>query len=194
MSLLFICLTIIIMSYAARFLLLLVFLIAIYLKYASEPFSAIILAIIIVLLSAFGPFFFGSTWLPISDKSLEKMMKIAGIKNTDIIYDLGCGNGKIIKKCGNAKKAIGIELSPLLYIWAKINTLGMKNAEIKYGNFFNFDLKDGNVFFVYMPERTLNIIENKKIFKKGSRIITRKFRFSNIKPVKQIEDVYLYII
>lgn len=182
------------MSYAYRFLLLLLVLISLFVYNINQPFSIIILAIIIIILTAYIPFFFGSTWLPINNESLEKMIKIAGINENDIVYDLGCGNGKIVKKCSNAKKVIGIEISPLLYLWARINTLTMKNAEIKYGNFFNKNLKDGDIIFMYLPERTMNKIENRSMFKKGARIISRRFRFAELKPVKQIEDVYLYKI
>ena len=99
-----------------------------------------ILLIFIILLWFSYTRIFGAEFFPTTSTKMKKMIEFAGIKNNDTVYDLGCGDGRIVlaasKKC---KKAIGIEIDPLRFIisWIKVKLTKTKNAKIIFGNFFN---------------------------------------------------------
>lgn len=51
------------------------------------------------------------------------MIKLAGLKTGDVVYDLGCGDGRLLlmaKKKAPGIKVVGVEISLLLYLIAKI--------------------------------------------------------------------------
>ena len=73
-----------------------------------------------------GPF------VPSSRKRHRTMLKLADLKPTDIVYDLGCGDGRLVFQSAKlAKQSIGYELSVPLYLFGKIRQLFSRlNAHI----------------------------------------------------------------
>jgi len=35
-------------------------------------------------------------YVPTANNVVQAMLKLAGVKNTDVVYDLGCGDGRIV--------------------------------------------------------------------------------------------------
>ncbi|MES0341538.1 MAG: hypothetical protein ABUK08_04405 [Candidatus Humimicrobiaceae bacterium] len=64
---------------------------------------------------------FGAPWVPTPYKIIKKMLKLAEVKPGDIVYDLGSGDGRVIIEAARSfgAKAVGIEIDPLRFIWAK---------------------------------------------------------------------------
>ncbi|MBT6136211.1 MAG: class I SAM-dependent methyltransferase [Rhodospirillaceae bacterium] len=82
------------------------------------------------------------------------------------IYDLGCGWGTLIfplaKKFPDAK-VIGIEVSPLPYLFCQIRRLAQprSNLEIRYGDFNQKDLSDADLVVCYLMVRPMNPLSDK---------------------------------
>ncbi len=132
---------------------------------------------------------FGAPFVPSSRKSIDKMLELAGLQTGDVIFDLGCGDGRIVfaaAKCG-AAKSIGIEISPLVYIIAKVRNLfsGNKHTEIRFGNIFSqTDYNEANVIFAFLMPHLMQ-----KVFAEiwpqlapGARIISSSFFSKDITP------------
>jgi hypothetical protein len=54
-------------------------------------------------------------YVPTPENVVEEMLKIAGVKEGDVVYDLGCGDGRIVVtavKKFKAKKGLGIDIDP----------------------------------------------------------------------------------
>ena len=62
---------------------------------------------------------FGAPFVPTPRKTMQKMLDKAQIKPGQIVYDLGCGDGRFIRVAARKyqAKAIGIELNPILYLY-----------------------------------------------------------------------------
>ena len=46
---------------------------------------------------------------------VDDMLKLAGVKEGDVVYDLGCGDGRIVVtavKSFKAKRGVGIDIDP----------------------------------------------------------------------------------
>ncbi len=120
-------------------------------------------------------------------KTGEKMLKLGKIKTGENVVDIGCGDGRLVymaaKKFG--AKATGYELSPIVYILAKIRQLIWRSkAKIKFGDFRRHSLADADCIVTYMLPETLKkfIPKFEKELKQGARIVSYAFCIGDWKP------------
>src|SRR6516162_940894 len=62
-------------------------------------------------------------YLPTTESAVQAMLKLAGVKSTDIVYDLGCGDGRIVIAAAKdfGAHGVGIDLNPERIQEAKAN-------------------------------------------------------------------------
>lgn len=138
--------------------------------------------------------FFGAEFAPAPKKVIEKMIEFAELKNKDIVYDLGCGDGRIlIKAAGKCRKAIGIEIDLLRVLISKFKTRKIKNVKIIRGNLFLESIKDADVIFIFLRQKANDALMKKfkKELKKGSRIISHYWTLP-LKAYKTDENLRVY--
>ena len=60
------------------------------------------------------PVYINAPYVPSSDKVASAMLKLAGVSKSDIVYDLGCGDGRIVILAAKQYGAhgTGIDLNP----------------------------------------------------------------------------------
>lgn len=161
--------------------------------------------LLLAVLSAIALFYILKNRLAIFWPSTGKMIKIvddlADIKKTDIAYDLGSGDGRIVKKLAKkAKLVIGVEHSKIMNSIARKKLKGLKNAKIVDGNLFEQDISDANVVVAYLSRLLIPKLERKitEECKKGTRIILIGYKFRGLKPVKErrtfLMTIRLYIV
>jgi len=129
----------------------------------------------------------GAPFVPTPMEAVEKVLELAKIKTGEKIYDIGCGDGRMVylaaKKYG--AKATGFELSPLVYLMARIRHFfwGSK-AKIKFANFKSKDLSDADVIVCYLLPDTLARLQEKldRELKKGTRVVSYAFPVGTWKP------------
>ncbi len=160
----------------------------------------LIFLIILLLFSGIWPTFFGAPWVPTKRELIHRMMKLAEVGPADTVYDLGCGDGRILIIAAReyGARAVGVEIEPLKYILCQflITVLGLrKQVTIHLGNFFNHDLSDATVVVCYLLKDT-----NKQLLKKfhqelapGTRVLSNIFTFPKMDPVKEDDTALLYI-
>lgn len=125
---------------------------------------------------------FNAPFVPSGKKTTKKMIEVAKIKKGDIIFDLGCGDGQIVfaaEKAG-AGKSVGVEISPPIWVLAKIRQFfsKAKKSEIRLGNIFSQkDVSDADIIFCFLLPEVM-----KRIFtdiwpkmKPDARIISHAF-------------------
>jgi len=142
----------------------------------TEIITGIIaLIFLIILIWLFYTRFFGAEYQPVSNKVAEKMIELAALKKKDNVCDLGCGNGKLLLKAAPfCNRAVGVEIDPLRAWIARFKTGKIKNIKILKGNMFNYDLRDINVVFIFLKQKTNDklLAKFKRELKKGSRIVS----------------------
>jgi len=155
----------------------------------------------IILFAMFWPRLIGGAeWEPASMRVVRKMLSMAKTSKKDIVYDLGCGDGRFVVsaiKDFHAKKAIGIEIDPLRVLFSKLRTIGMKNAKIIFGSITKKDFSDASVVTCFLRANTNSSIQDRlSKLKKGTRIVSYIWKFSGWKPVAvdEKEKISLYII
>lgn len=120
---------------------------------------------------------------------VEKMLELAEIKPGDVVYDLGCGDGRIVvmaaKKYG--VKAVGFDIDPQRVREARENVRSNKVEHlvtIKQADIFTLDLSEATVVTLYLlPELNVRLMPQLAKMKPGSRIVSHDFDMRGAKPV-----------
>lgn len=129
-------------------------------------------------------------YVPSSRKQVDAMVKIANIKATDLVCDLGCGHGTLLfaaERTSKSKELIGYESAPLpLFINFMVRLFKKTRVKILNKNFFKEDLSRYSVVLLYLLPETMDALlpKLKKELKKGTRIISNSFQFKDLKPKK----------
>lgn len=137
-----------------------------------------------------GPF------VPSARKRHKTMLKLAGLTDKDIVYDLGCGDGRLVFSASkHAKKAIGYDLSIPLVLYGKIIGIFYPRASIRFGNIWKKDYTDADIIFCYLLPSSMKHF-HKEVWPKlkpGTRVVSNAFQIHEIKPKEVENKVYLYI-
>ena len=133
-------------------------------------------------------------FLPTPQEVVEKMLETAGVKKTDVVYDLGCGDGRIVitaaKKYGC--KAKGFDIAKKRIEECKENLGKEKDATQKLVTFtradiFETDLSEATVVTLYLlPDLNVKLVPQLNKLKKGTRIVSQAFDMRGYKPDKEI--------
>jgi predicted RNA methylase len=131
---------------------------------------------------------------------VHKMLNLAEAGPDDLVYDLGCGDGRVIVIAARHynSRVVGIELDPLRYLWCQllITMLGLRSQiRIVYGDFFTQDLSEADVVTCYLLQDTNNKLEKKlkRELHPGTRVVSHYFTFPNLHLVRQDEEDELYM-
>lgn len=123
-----------------------------------------------------------SPWAPFWRTKLgiaRVMCKLAGVNNKTIVYDLGCGTGTAIVTAAKEFNApvLGIEIDPLRFVisWFNIRKNHVEDkVSLVRDNFFNINLKEADIFFIYLIPNALKRLTPKflKEVKKGAIFVS----------------------
>jgi uncharacterized protein (TIGR03000 family) len=139
-------------------------------------------------------------YVPTPDDIIEAMCKMGAVGKNDVVYDLGCGDGRIvitaIKRYG-AKRGVGMDIDPERIKECKENaeTAGVTDkVKFSVGNVLKLkpaDIADATVVMLYMGDdidlRLRPLL--RKTLKPGARVISHRFTMGDWKPdlSKQID-------
>ena len=134
-------------------------------------------------------------YVPTNPEVVDAMLKLANVTKDDVVYDLGCGDGRIVVAAARAygAKAIGIDIDPQRISEANANakTAGVE-GRVKFilGDLFQQDFKDATVVTLYLLNQ-LNLKLRPKLWKElkpGTRVVSHAFDMGDWQP-EQKQDV-----
>jgi len=132
-------------------------------------------------------------FVPTPQKVVDKMLELAEVKKDDLVYDLGCGDGRIVvtaaKKFGC--RAIGYDISPKRVKESlenvKKNNVG-ELVRIEQQDIFTLDLSKADVVTLYLlPSLNVKLIPQLEKLKPGTRIVSHDFDMKGVKPDKVVK-------
>lgn len=130
-------------------------------------------------------------YVPTPQAVVEAMLKLGKVSKADVVYDLGCGDGRIpvtaVAKFG-AKRGVGIDLDPQRIKESKENARkeGVEDrVTFRQDDVLKLkDLGDASVVTLYLGEdlnRQLRSVLLKSL-KPGSRVVSHRFLIGDWKP------------
>src|SRR6185503_1794602 len=132
-------------------------------------------------------------YYPTPPETVAEMLRLANVKQGDVLYDLGSGDGRIpiaaAKQFGI--RAVGIEIDPKLIIEAETNARNAGVAElVRFRNedMFHINISEANIVTLYLSDK-LNVLLRPKLLrelKPGSRIVSHDFRMGDWKPEQTV--------
>jgi SAM-dependent methyltransferase len=131
-------------------------------------------------------------YVPTPNVVVEKMLDMAKVKKGDVVYDLGCGDGRIVVAAAKrGAKATGWDIDPVRVKEAKENVKKNKveeNAKILQEDIFTLDLSGANVITLYLlPTLNVKLIPQLEKLKPGSRIVSHDFNMAGVEPDEVVE-------
>ena len=136
---------------------------------------------------------------------VEEMLKLADVKKSDIVYDLGCGDGRIVitaaKRYG--ARGVGIDIDPERIRESQENAQKEGVADkVKFReeDLFESDIKEATVVTLYLLNSLNQKLKPKllKELKPGTRVVSHNFDMGEWKPEKTVQllgsTIYLWVI
>lgn len=131
-------------------------------------------------------------YVPTPHDVVARMLKTAKVKKGDVVYDLGCGDGRIVvtaaKKYGC--KGIGFDIDPerLKESNANVKKAGVeKLVKIMDKDIFKVDLSKASVITLYLlPSLNRRLVPQLNKMKPGSRVVSHEYSIAGYKPEKVI--------
>ncbi|MBI2808305.1 MAG: methyltransferase domain-containing protein [Planctomycetes bacterium] len=135
-------------------------------------------------------------YVPTEQVVVEKMLQMAQVNKNDIVFDLGCGDGRIVVTAARkfGCQGIGIDIDParIKDSLATMRKAGVtkQQVEIRQGDALKVkDLEKATVIMLYMLPQFMEKLEPqiKKRLKPGTRVVAHDYPFPNLDPDQIVE-------
>jgi|SRR5690606_1687092 SAM-dependent methyltransferase len=143
-------------------------------------------------------------FVPTRDAVIEAMLDTAGVGPNDIVYDLGCGDGRIVVAAAKrGARAVGIDIDPQRIVEARQRAADegvTDKVTFLEQDLFQSDIREATVVTLYLLP-TLNVKLRPMLMEQlrpGTRIVSHDFDMGDWKPEKTVEadgkTVYFWTI
>jgi len=143
-------------------------------------------------------------YVPTTEPAVQAMLKLANVKKSDVLYDLGCGDGRIVIAAAKnfGAHGVGIDINPVRINEAKENA---KRAGVEHlvkfieQDLFQADIHEATVVSLFLLPN-INLKLRPKLLadlKPGTRVVSNTFDMGDWKAEKEStvdsndEDTYL---
>ena len=145
-------------------------------------------------------------WVPSPDEVIETMLRLAKVNSRDVVYDLGCGDGRIVIAAAQhfGARAVGIDIEPVRVAEARAAAKAAGVSErVRFveQDFHQTDLTPATVIALYLYTREMTKLKPRILaqLKPGSRVVAYQFNgMGDWKPKKVNRrnqyPIYLWIV
>jgi SAM-dependent methyltransferase len=168
---------------------------------ALNSFLVILLVFIIIASIIFWLLFFWSAiitrtpFVPVPKKLLREIIKALKIKESSVVYDLGCGDGRVLAACYKMHpqaQYVGIERDfiAIFVVWLRRKIFSKADAiSIFQGDFFKYDLSAATHIFIYLYPQIMDNLSSKleKELLSGARVVSCDFSLPRKEPAEVID-------
>jgi precorrin-6B methylase 2 len=163
---------------------------------------------IIIIAAAFAVFVLwsaalGAGWEPTSRRKVKRMLEMSGAGPSDIVYDLGSGDGRIVVEAARAyhARAVGVEADPLRVLFSRLVVALLHldgQVKVVWGNFFRIDLSEATIVTLFLSQGTNQRLKSKLMaeLKPGTRVVSYTWTFDDWVPALRDtkSKLFLYVI
>jgi Methyltransferase domain/Coenzyme PQQ synthesis protein D (PqqD) len=135
-------------------------------------------------------------YAPSLSEAIDEMLALARVTSSDLLYDLGCGDGRVVVTAARKFRcrAIGFDIDPRRVEESQENV--RKNGlahlvRIEERDMFDVDLSEADVVTLYLlPNLNIRLIPQITKMKPGARVVSQDFDLAGVVPDRVVQ-VYL---
>lgn len=127
------------------------------------------------------------------DEVVDKMLELAQPQENELLYDLGCGDGRIVVRAAEkyACRAVGFDIDPMRVNEARENSRrhGVEDrVTIQKQDIFTLDLAQADIVTLYLlPRLNEKLIPQLERLKPKSRVVSHDFDLPGFVPNQIVE-------
>jgi len=131
-------------------------------------------------------------YVPTTEQAVQAMLKLADVKKTDVVYDLGCGDGRIVIAAARdfGARGVGIDINPVRISEAKENArkAGVESlVRFEENDLFQADIHEASVVTIFLLT-DINLKLRPKLLrelKPGTRLVSNTFDMGDWRPDRE---------
>ena len=133
-------------------------------------------------------------YVPTPNEVVAQMLQLAKVQKSDVLYDLGSGDGRIVVTAAQkyGTRGVGIDINPERISEANANARAAKvtdRVQFRQQDLFKTDLSEATVVTLYLlPD--INVKLRPQLFKQlkpGTRIVSHDFDMGEWKPERVVQ-------
>lgn len=131
-------------------------------------------------------------YLPTTEQAVDAMLKLAAVTSSDVVYDLGCGDGRIVIAAAKnfGARGVGIDINPQRIAEANANAkkAGVQDkVRFVEDDLFTADIHDATVVTLFLLSSVNQKLRPKLLsdLKPGTRIVSNTFEMGDWKPDRE---------
>ena len=148
-------------------------------------------------------------YVPTPQVVVDTMLEAAEVTRDDVLYDLGCGDGRIVVAAAEryGARAVGIDIDPKRVIQSRENVRAHGVADlvtIKQADLFREDMGGATVVTLYLvPNLIARLMPKLSSLRPGTRVVSHSFPLKGAKPRKVLKvpigrdgarTIFLYVL
>ncbi|MBL0421961.1 class I SAM-dependent methyltransferase [Ramlibacter sp. AW1] len=135
-------------------------------------------------------------YVPTPQPVVDKMLEMAKVGSSDVVYDLGCGDGRIVITAAkvHGARGVGVDLNPVRIQEAQANakSAGVTDkVQLRVANIFETDVSPASVVTLYLLP-TINRKLRPQLWRQlrvGTRVVSHAFDMGDEWPPERTEQV-----
>jgi len=132
-------------------------------------------------------------YVPTTNDAVAAMLKLADVTSSDTVFDLGCGDGRIVIAAAKARGArgVGIDIDPVRISESRANAKKAaveKRVRFEENDVFEADIHEATVVTLFLlPELNIKLLPKLlRDLKPGTRIVSNTFDMGDWPPAKEV--------
>ena len=133
-------------------------------------------------------------YVPTTEEAVKAMLELAGVTKDDVVYDLGCGDGRIVVSAAKnmGARGVGIDINPVRIAEANANAKKAaveKLVRFEENDLFEAKISEATVVTLFLLSN-INLKLRPKLMKElkpGTRIVSNTFDMGDWKPEKEMD-------
>ena len=145
-------------------------------------------------------------YIPTPNDAVAAMLELAHVGTDDILYDLGCGDGRLLiqaaQRWGTRGVGIDIDSERIAQTQRQVEALSLQDRiTLHQGNLYESDVRSATVVMLYLlPHLNLRLRPRlREQLRSGTRIVSHQFDMGDWVPTRVVklvpseEDSTLYL-
>jgi outer membrane protein assembly factor BamB len=134
-----------------------------------------------------------AVFVPTPMDVVKRMLEFAAVKKSDVVYDLGSGDGRVVIAAAKAFgcRAVGVELDEDLVKAARAQAreAGVeKRVSFRHGDLFEADFSEADVVALYLlPEMNRRLVPKLGRLRPGARVVAHYFPLPGVRPDRVVK-------